>query len=52
MSKRGSPERAAYLITTGGARPLLAAGDAIPDDIHLAHLREFIDQALAEVERL
>jgi hypothetical protein len=31
---------------------LLAAAEATPDDTHLAHLRELIDQALAEIARL
>jgi hypothetical protein len=44
-------ERAADWQTTVRGH-LLAAAEASPDDTHLAHLREFIDQALAEIERL
>ena len=44
-------ERAAAWQTTVRGH-LLAAVDAIPDEANLAHLRGFVDEALAEIERL
>jgi hypothetical protein len=42
-------ERAAGWQTTVRG---LAAAEAIPDETHLAHLRESVDHARAEIERL